>query len=223
MTNSSVKLITANIEKLNKQMVGMVIDENILNSNERYLMPIVQDGKIGLINHNAEIIIKPQYDKISTPVLGEDDLICVCKNKKWGIINTREEIVLPIEYNHIGCDEKKQVFTVSKNYKTWVINRAQEVIVAPDKYEWIDAFYRGYAKVMIHNSKGEKVYGIINNNGQVALPVECSNIWNFKNKNFPNLRVEWNGFKLEIPFSQLEQGINLQLCVTCNEKETKEK
>ena len=214
MTNTGMEQMAKNIEKLNRQMAGLVIDEELLKSNELYLIPFVQDGKIGMINHNAEIIIKPEYDNIPTKVFTKNDLIRVCKNKKWGVINTQEEIIIPIDYDHIFADENMQIFTLNRKYKTWVINRENEVIVSPDKYEWIDEFHFGYAKVMIHNENGEKVYGIINNKGEVVLPIECSNIWNFKKTNFPKLRVEWKGFQLELPFSQLEQGINLHLYLT---------
>ena len=185
----------ANIEKLNTQMVGLVISEELLKNEELYLLPIIKDGKIGMINHNAEIVIDAIYDRISTNCFSEDDYLCVWQGKKCGIINTKGQEILPIEYDHIAIGQECDIFTVDKNYKHAVVNAQNEYIVEPGVYDWIGGFRQGFARVKVNgNSKdifiGGDKWGIINEKGEVVLPIEYNSIWGFYKKTYPTIVLE---------------------------------
>ncbi|MFQ9234459.1 MAG: hypothetical protein ACLU3W_04885 [Bacteroides ovatus] len=71
--------LTRNINHLKEIGAGILITEEILNSNTDYLCPINQNGKIGFINSFADVIIEPQYDSFMGNFTSPDSLIIVSK------------------------------------------------------------------------------------------------------------------------------------------------
>ena len=66
-----------------------------------------------------------------------------------------------------------------------------EEIVPFGKYEWIDGFDKGYARVkngkQSSNLKdNDNKWGLINEIGEEVLPAEYDSIWNFYNKDWDN-------------------------------------
>ena len=198
-----------NIEKLNTQMVGLVINEELLKNDERYLLPITKDGKIGMINHNAEIVIPTIYDKIPTNCFSETDYICVWQGKKKGVFNGNGEEILPVIYDHIRFGHGSDVFSVEKDYKHAVVNAKNEYIVEPGIYDYIDGFEKGYARVKIGKEpsnfkNNSNQWGLINEKGEVVLPIEYESIWNFYGKDYSTIVLEKDGKKEYIRFDALQ-------------------
>lgn len=83
------------------------------------------------------------------------------------------------------------------DYKWGVVNAVGEEIVPFGKYDWIDGFDSGLARVKIgtapNNIDSNNKWGIINEKGEEVLPIEYDNIWNFVGKNRFSTKVEKNG------------------------------
>ena len=205
----------ANIEKLNTQMVGLVISEELLKNEELYLLPIIKDGKIGMINHNAEIVIPTIYDKIPTNCFSENDYICVWQGRKKGVLNAKGEEILPVVYDHICMGHGSEVFSVEKDYKHAVVNAKNEYVVEPGIYDYIGGFEKGFARVKIGKEpsnlkNNSNKWGLINEKGEVVLPVEYNSIWDFYGKNYPTIVLEKEGKKEFVRFEDLRKEIEIE-------------
>lgn len=73
---------------------------------------IGDNGKMGIINTDYNIILKPTYDSIS--VFNENNFAKVFNNNKWGLINSNGKLIKPIEYEDIYIP--KQPSYKSQNY-----------------------------------------------------------------------------------------------------------
>ena len=101
--------------------------------------------------------------------------------------------------------------TVAQNDKhQWgVIDSKGNTIVPFGKYDWIDGFDQGLARVnkrvvidQISFLK-KKVWGIINEKGEEVLPLEYEEIWNFFGKNRYSTRVVKDGEQDDVFFCDL--------------------
>lgn len=74
------------------------------------------------------------------------------------------------------------------DYKWGILDLNGNIIVPYGKYDWIDGFEGGLARVKIGTQPSKMAnnnnkWGIINDKGEEVLPVEYDEIWNFYNKN----------------------------------------
>lgn len=100
------------------------------------------------------------------------------------------------------------------DYKWGVVNAAGEEIVPFGKYDWIDGFDSGLARVKKgkapNNLDCNNKWGIINEKGEEVLPVEYDNIWNFVGKNRFSTKVVKNGASHEVYLHELNPSLPLR-------------
>lgn len=200
------------INDFRKRSVGILVSEPALYTYGMYLLPIIDNGKIGFINHEAEVVIKPVYDDFKGVFVDEYDYVCIKQKGKWGIVNSQGYLSCDIEYDNIipGIVNYRQnwlyrdhLFTVNKNYQWAVITGHDDKFVGFGTFDWIDGYDHGLARV----KKGNK-WGIIAPSGEIVLPVEYDNIYNFYDKdNRESTRVEKGSESFEIKFSDLYKEI----------------
>ncbi len=98
------------------------------------------------------------------------------------------------------------------DYKWGVVNDAGDEIVPFGKYDWIDDFDKGLARVKIGKAPNRVVnsnkWGIINEKGEEVLPVKYDNIWNFAGKDRYSTRAEINGKYHMVSFYDLNPELN---------------
>lgn len=189
--------------------------------DKRLLIPYTEGHHIGFINQDGEIIVSPSEKKY-TMYFGEcyteNDLIMVSVNYAYGyqpngklysyfnplygIINCRgEEIIKPIYRSLVKSIGNNEIFVVrDKDFKYGVINILGDVIVPFGKYNWIDGFTNGLARVKLGKqtnglADNDNKWGLIDINGNEVLPVEYDDIWNFHKKNYSTIVVVKNGVK----------------------------
>ncbi|MBO4603182.1 MAG: WG repeat-containing protein [Salinivirgaceae bacterium] len=95
---------------------------------------------------------------------------------------------------------------VEKRTGYGVVDFNGNIIVPFGKYDWIDAFWRGLARVKIGQGVGTgyipgNKWGIINAKGEEVVPVEYDEIWNFFGKDYPTIRLFNNNTKYQVYFS----------------------
>lgn len=182
-----------------------------LKDDKRLLIPYIQDGKTGLVTRQGEIKIEAcYYDYIISDCYTEKDMIRVGRNyasgyiqengkikayngTKWGIMDAKLNLLIPIEYDRIIISDDKKLLTV-KNRPSHhaVINMKNEYIVPFRKYQWIGGFWKGYARVMISLSSSIRQWGIINSSGDEVLPLEYKYIWDFYGRNTQSTTIVKN-------------------------------
>lgn len=89
-----------------------------------------------------------------------------------------------------------------------VITTEGEIVVPFGKYDYIDVFCLGVARVKIGNGSNGVLssnckWGIIDTSGNELLPVIYDNIWNYKKGPYTTLRLERGQETLHIPISEL--------------------
>ena len=179
------------------------------NNDKRLLIPFTSGEKIGFANNNQEIVVQPKYTMYYGDCYSENDYIKVAvaprangknmvhRRSLYGLINYKGEVIVEPE-NHgllVSKNSNNILLTIqNKNGKYGVINIYGEEIVPFGKYDYIDGFDGGLARVKIGKSpsylkgNGTKC-GMIDETGNEVLPVEYDEIWNFYGKNRNSTRI----------------------------------
>ncbi len=178
-----------------------------LSEDERLLVPFTNGDKIGFVNKEGEIVVKPQYSMCYGECYDESDYIRVAvddlrgfarkdgsvssyKRPVYGLINSEGKIVIePSLYSLVPAMGNKELYTVqTKDYKYGVLRIDGTEVVPFGKYSWIDGFDNGLARVKIKSVANElqgqrDKWGLIDEDGNEVLPVEYDEIWSFYGKN----------------------------------------
>ena len=189
------------------------------SSDSRLLIPYTMGAKIGFINNHGNIVVNPIYSMYYGECYESDDLIRVAlidsygfprsggnvatyHRYLYGLIDCNGKIVQPTEYFSIRpAIGNKKLFTVQRKDYMWGVITADGTEIVPfGKYDWIDGFDGGYARVI----GKEKNWGIINEKGEEVLPVEYNYIWNFYDKNRNETKIEKDGVSSKFFFNKRE-------------------
>ena len=177
-----------------------------MQDDNRLLIPFTSGDKIGFVDKEGEVVVKPQftmyyddcYDESDYIRVAVDDLygfirsggrVATYKRPMYGLINYKGETIFePSFYCLIPAIGTKNLYTVQdKNLGYAVLNTDGTEVVPFGKYSWIDGFDKGLAMARIGNvtngqdESGNK-WGLIDENGKEVLPLEYDNIWNFYGK-----------------------------------------
>lgn len=129
----------------------------------------------------------------------------------YGLINHKGEVVIEAENSGLLLSKNSDniLLTIqNKNYQHGVITADGEEIVPFGKYDWIDGFDNGIARVKIGKGasgikdNGNK-WGLIDEAGNEVLPVEYDEIWNFYGKNRKTIKIVKDGLAKNIVLSSL--------------------
>lgn len=135
---------------------------------------VTKDLKKGIISKEGKIIIPPIYDDINTFYeAGFSDLLKVKSGEKNGIINLKNEIIIPIEFDWIGAEnDYLKVVTPGENRKFGLYAKDGKVIIPPE-YQWITDSDTEHSKITIlQKEKGS--YNFLNQNNELILPENIS-------------------------------------------------
>ncbi|WP_312939601.1 WG repeat-containing protein, partial [Oscillibacter sp.] len=157
--------------------------------------------KYGFINKSGKEVIPLIYDNVaafreSLPTFGSltpsvrkgekfgfsEGLAVVCKDDKWGAIDTQGKVVIPFTY------ERMEMFfegmaKVSKNGKVGFVNKQGKVVV-PIKYDYANDFCNGLAVVSKDggydkNGRSLDVSGAVDKQGKLVIPMIYDYIHDF--------------------------------------------
>lgn len=178
-------------------------------SDHRLLIPFTQEDKIGFINQGGDVVVEAKYNmyygecykpsdliRITVPYSygfqRSGDKVAIYTKNLQGLVNYKGEVLKP-EYDVILTSiGSRPLFTVQKEYSYGVLNFDGSNLIPYGKYDWIDGFDNGLARVLIRNqgSVGKALWGIINDKGEEVMHVEYDKIWNFYGKNLEKVTIE---------------------------------
>ena len=178
--------------------------------DSRLLIPFTSGEKIGFVNREGVVVVKPEYTMYYGEFYNECDLVKVAidytygyirsggkvethQKSLYGLLNINGELVLNAEYSEIvPAIGDSLLFTVRKNNGQYGVLDARGIEIVPfGNYGYIDGFDKGLARVKTKNGimgMGYK-WGIIDNTGKEVLPAQYDAIWNFYGKNRDTTRV----------------------------------
>ena len=184
-----------------------------MQDDNRLLIPFTSGDKIGFVDKEGAIVVKPQFTMYYGDCYDESDYIRVTvdylygfprsggrgalyKRPMYGLINFKGETIFePSFFSLIPAIGNKKLYTVQdKNLGYAVLNIDGTEVVPYGKYSYIDGFDKGLARVKIGNvTNGQKnngnKWGLINENGDEVLPIEYDDMWSFYGKNRATVRV----------------------------------
>ena len=200
-----------------------------LSEDKRLLIPFTEWNKIGFINRKGEIVVEPKYSMYHGECYSEEDYIKVSEvysrgfprsggkvstynDFAYGLIDSKGNVILESNYRVLLTPiESKKLFTVQgKDYRYRVINANGEEVIPAGKYDWIDGFDHGFARVKIGKQSNnlrnnDNKWGIIDEEGNEVVPCSYSEIWNFYGKNHDTIRCKKDNTVEYIPFESLKK------------------
>ena len=192
-----------------------------LSSDQRILIPFEQYGKFGFMNRNAEIVVEPICDFVGGNFYAETDQIVVgvLKHRVFpngtepklysklalGVMDVTGSLILDTDYARILFSDDRQYITVQTyEYTGFIVySNKGDVVIAEKEYDWIDGFWKGFARVK-RNGK----FGVIDTKNQIVLPIEYYNIWNFYGKDYDTIIIEKDKISSHISFDSLNRISN---------------
>ena len=99
-----------------------------VRNDERLLIPIIRNHKIGFVNQLAVPVVEPKYDIFNGNVMDETDFVKVgmrysygysrangevqtYDRYKWGLLDSKGRIILECNYANISISDDKTLFS----------------------------------------------------------------------------------------------------------------
>lgn len=207
--------------------------------DSRLLIPFTSGEKIGFVNREGVVVVKPEYTMYYGEFYNEQDLVKVAIDYTYGfirsggkvatylkllygLINVKGEMVLNAEYSEIVPSiGGGLLFTVQKNGQYGVLDASGMEIVPFGRYGYIDGFDKGLARVKVGTTTNGVMdnggrWGIIDNTGKEVLPAQYDAIWNFYGKSRGTISVEkgdsWNYIELNSLLNKEEENVDDNYC-----------
>lgn len=210
------------------------------DSDSRLLIPFTSGDKIGFMNNEGKVVLAPQYNMYYGECYCESDFIIVtisynygfpksggkvsvCQRPLFGLINYKGEVILePVFFSLSRAIGNNKLYTAQdKNYNYGVLTTDGEEIIPFGKYDWIDGFDNGVARVKVGTiSNGIKnsvnKWGLIDEAGNEILPIEYDNIWNFYGKKRNSTKIVKEGIVKDIKLSSLLRNDDVLDNIRCD-------
>lgn len=160
--------------------------------------------KVGLVDSNNRIIIQPHYSGMRNPVEG---LVAAAiykgKKKKWGVIDFKEDNIIPFNYNDVYVSSFNYIAVQDAKGKWGVINRTNQWIVKPT-YDAPIIFNDGLAIVEKNNRMG-----VIDSLGNIRIPLGIYDITDLGARFF--MIIDSNGHVIIVNSNNVEIFKDLKL------------
>lgn len=171
-----------------------------IESLQQFLVK-TQEGKMGIIQIEDGIsknIVAANYDNITEI---DDELYLVQNNGKYGIINNKNEIIIPVECEAIGIDKAQvsqfgiddrfflydTLIPIKKEKKWGLVDKTTKLEVIKTEYDELgcitnDTTSTGGSLLLIPEYNGivvkkDQKYGVINTSNNVLLPIEAEKLY----------------------------------------------
>jgi hypothetical protein len=221
----------------------------IVNIGGKILDEECSGGKFGLLSESGEEIAPMIYDDIAGFF---DGCSSVCIGKLFGSINEEGKLIAPVLFNQ-RVKFSEGLAPVQKDFKYGYVDLNNKLVIKHD-YRWAGPFVKGIANVTLDesdvfiNKEGnivsdpveaklssfrenswiihkDKLYGLLNPDGSVLIPVEYESISNFYPSGFAwakrkglfgiinkkNKFVVPPSFKLKILYPILEDHTHIEM------------
>lgn len=130
-------------------------------------LTFIKAGQIGEINTKGRVTKKRSllaYSKNKASVF-KNGLKNIQVNRKYGVINSKGEVVIPVKYNAPLLFDGEGLATIRQNYKYGLINEKGKIVIPPI----YDDKFRFNAEGRSAIRKGQQ-FGIIDRQGRIVIP-----------------------------------------------------
>ena len=136
---------------------------------------VKKNGKTGYVNKEGELIIPLLY---SAGKDFKDGLFPVEKDGRWGYIDKKGKIKIKFQYKSAEAFSEK-IAVVSDDLKEFFFIDDTGKQLFGRKFDFCASFSEGVATVGIKDGLSSLLYGAINTEGKLVIPMECGFIYPF--------------------------------------------
>ncbi|TAE17736.1 MAG: WG repeat-containing protein [Bacteroidetes bacterium] len=145
-----------------------------IEAQDNYFIGTNKAGKVGISDHTGKVLIPYQYDEWVQKFdnYTYNPIFCLRQNAKVGLLNLKNEILIPFEYQDIKpAQGQADTWLVKQNGKTGIYKNGK--IALPTQYDKIE-FIGAYIKVW----QAGKL-GLLTQDFRQVLPCEYEDIGNY--------------------------------------------
>jgi len=172
----------------------LFLAKQIILQRQTHLMPVVdKDKKIGFIEaESCKIVIAPCYDCVKGWFYDKQSLVAVKESKKWGVIDSKGETVIPFDYIDIVPPINSGLFAAQKWLEgdgAWGVIDVNQNQVVPfnSGYASIEGYDNGVCRVHLKDG----FWAVLNEEGKEAIKFgEYDNILPIYDSGYPVVRME---------------------------------
>lgn len=139
--------------------------------SEGDLMSVCLNNKWGYINRSNEIVLPIIFDKVEGKYLTtryvDSGNNRVVKDGMYGAVNHNGDITIPLQYNILEDDYKKDLLFAKYNGKYGYIDKTNKLII-PFKYDFTSGFDEN-SDLAVVGLNGK--YGFIDKKGEIKIPL----------------------------------------------------
>ncbi len=157
------------------QVINKIEADGLINSYAK-LLKIKRGELYGLSDDLLTTIFSPQYSQLNE--IGNS--LFIAKKKNYGVINSKNEIVLPLVFDSVIFDHhlfRVKDKSISKN--GWDIYDTLGKAITKNKYDWIGEWNDNFFSV-----KKRGFWGVINNEGEELIHCVYDSLLNHTNDLF---------------------------------------
>lgn len=133
----------------------------------------IQDGNVLLIDISGRTLSEPLWDDCGW---FSEGLGMVCRDNKWGYINTEGEEVIPCQWEYVGPFEGGVAEVQQENGLYGLISTDGTVLCEP-QYLWMGACREGLRAVQ--TDKYPDLWGYLDTQGNMVIPPQYEDAGNF--------------------------------------------
>ena len=151
-----------------------------------------EGGVFGVYNTIGEQVIPLTYEDIETEGYGNDMMLKVKKNGKWGLLSPSGNKLTENLYKEIDCSDGSCIVTIENEQnstkKMGVIEAATGKVIVPTRYDYLERQYGTNTYIVSSNNK----FGLIDATGNVVLKpkyayLKSAGLYNQKDIFFANV------------------------------------
>lgn len=109
------------VNRLRDNGISLYLTRDLICACDKYLCPVIQNGKIGFINSFAEVVIPPKYDSFTGDFNEAESIIVVYRDNKWGVLNTDGLEMLMDQYKSISLVGNQYAIVMNSEYRRGII------------------------------------------------------------------------------------------------------
>ncbi len=178
--------------------------------------------KWGVIDETGELVVPMKYDSIRNFYGKDTQSIILVSGSIVGRVAFVDIVKEDTETSNAGdnmmneeymrrIDNKDDLgyIKVAKDIRYGVVRSSGEMVVPFGEYNWIDGFDHGLARVIGYDAAGRKKWGVIDETGELVVPMEYDSIRNFYGKNTQSISLVSGNTVRELAFADIVKEDNV--------------
>lgn len=172
-----------NIKALQEKRYSFLVTEEIIAAHDCLLIPIIKNSRIGFIDHQGNVVIRPKYISINGKFTNKDSIVSANLHDRWEALDYKGNSLLSLQnLQDLGAfTDGCAIVRTKRNF--WGYINIEGVPVIPfGKYTWYSNFENELSRVIL-SANNTNLWGIIDREGNEVLQPQYNRIDTLQNLN----------------------------------------